>query len=228
MNAPSHDPDPKPEDAPSPKPEPVLDTVALRVMTFAHPAGVEIMLAALASQRARFPSEVYDRDEDAVPPGSDDHALSELARGLRYARRQAAILSADEARRYRRWLRHSAQIGASLAKGRLVIDPLTIPELPLREEYRDRFGIGRGEAACLVLARRLGSQVVFLSSDALACEAAASLGLAHLTLRDVLAAWVERSAPPIAEFDQLVDGMRTARFGLKHEFVEGLRQRLRP
>lgn len=43
-------------------PEPVLDTVVLRVMAFAHPNGIEILLETLNVSRARFPAEVYNRD----------------------------------------------------------------------------------------------------------------------------------------------------------------------
>lgn len=207
--------------------EPVLDTVALRVMAFAHPTGIDVVLAAHGVARARFPGEVYDRDEAALPLDADDHGLSEFARGLRHAWRQAASLPAAEAERYRRWLRHAAQLGGHFARGALVIDRLAVEELLLREEYRDRFGIGRGEAACLVLARRDGARVVFLSSDAVACAAAADLGLPFLTLPDVLAAWVDRVAPVVADLDAMVDGMRAARFGLKEEFVAELRQRAR-
>lgn len=207
-----------------PTPEPVLDTVALRVMAFAHPAGVDVVLTALAAARARFPGEVYDRDEAALPLAADDRGLSELARGLHHARRQVATLPAAEAKRYRDWLQHAAQIDAHLARGTLVIDRLEVEELLLREEHRDRYGIGRGEAACLILAQRYGAQVVFLSSDALACEAAATLGLSYLTLPDVLAAWVDRVTPTVADLDALIRGMRAARFGLKQDVIDRLRR----
>jgi hypothetical protein len=206
-------------------PDPVLDTVSLRVMAFAHPHGIAILLAALAAPKARFPAEVYDRDEDALPTDADDAALSELARGLRYARRQVDALPRAEAERFAAWLRHASQIPGHLARGTLVIDPLTVAELPLREHYRDHYGIGRGEAACLVLARRHGAAVVFLSSDAAACRAAADLGLPYLTLPDVLVAWVDRLRPTVAEIDALVAGMRAARFGLTPAVIADLHRR---
>lgn len=207
-------------------PEPVLDTVALRVMTFAHPDGLDILLTTLAAPRARFPAEVYNRDEDALAPDARDDVLSELARGLRYARHQAGSLPAPAAERYRTRLRHAEQLSRHLAGGTLVVDPLTLEELPRREELREVYGIGRGEAACLVLAERHGTQVVFLSSDAEACRVAGVLGLPYLTLQDVLERWVASMSPPLAALDAVLDGMREARFRLREEIVRTLRQQL--
>ena len=208
-------------------PELVLDTVVLRVMAFAHPNGITILLAALDAPNARFPAEVYNRDEDALPIGADDAELSELARGLRYARRQAASLPSDQAQWFAVWIQHATQITGHLAKRSLLIDPLTVGELALRERYRADYGIGRGEAACLVLARRYEAGAVFLSSDEVACQAARTLLLPVLTLPDVLTAWVGRLTPTVAEVDQLVAGMRAARFGLTSEFCDDLRRRAR-
>lgn len=202
----------------------VLDTVALRVMAFAHPDGIAMLLAALGTPRARCPAEVYNRDEDSLPAGADDVSLSELARGLRYARRQVASRAGFEALRYASWLQHAAQLSGHLARAELVIDRLTLDELPLRERYRTEYGIGRGEAACLVLARRHGPNVCFLSSDEVACRASRDLGLPYLTLQDVLVAWVERLKPDGSAIDALVAGMRAARFGLAQEFVNELRR----
>lgn len=206
-------------------PDPVLDTVSLRVMAFAHPRGIAILLAALGASRARFPAEVYDGDEDALPPDADDETLSELARGLRYARQQVDSLPAASFQRYAAWLQHAAQIAAHLTCATLVIDPLTASELPLRERYRADYGIGRGEAACLVLSCRRGSDSVFVSSDAVACQAAVDLGLSYLTLPDVLEAWVDRLKPTVADIDLLVAGMRAARFGLTSAAIGELHQR---
>jgi hypothetical protein len=208
-------------------PEPVLDTVSLRVMAFAHPDGIAILLAALEAARARFPAEVYNRDEDLLPAGAADEDLSELARGVRYVRRQAASLASADAQPFVTRLEHASQISDHLARGTLVIDPLTVDELPLRERYRDDYGIGRGEAACLVLARRYGTGMVFVSSDASAGRVAVALGVPTVTLPDVLTNWVDRLSPTVAELDALVAGMRAARFGLAQEFVETLRRRSR-
>lgn len=209
-------------------PEPVLDTVALRVMAFAHPRGIGVLLTALGVPRARFPTEVYNNDEDAAPLERGDAGFSELAAGLRFARREALSRPAAQARRYLTWLRNAAQLPDRLAQGTLVVDPLEVGELPQREELRERFGIGRGEAACLVLAQRHGAEVVFLSSDEDACDAAAELGLAYLTLKDVLTAWVRGAPPTVAELDAMVEGMRLAKFGLPPPFVEELRGQARP
>lgn len=212
----------------TPVPEPVLDTVSLRVMAFAHPDGIAILLTALGAAQARFPTEVYDADEEALPAGADDAELSELARGLRFARRHVASLPAASAQRYASWLEHSAQIRPHLGDGTLVIDPLTASELPLREQYRAGYGIGRGEAACLVLARRYGTEAVFLSSDVVACRAADDLEMPFLTLPDVLTAWVDRLKPTVAQVDVLIEGMRDARFGLTQPVIDELRRRARP
>jgi len=48
-------------------PERVLDTVVLRVLAFAHPRGIDILLRALDAPRACFPAEAYNADEDALP-----------------------------------------------------------------------------------------------------------------------------------------------------------------
>lgn len=205
-------------------PEPVLDTVSLRVMAFAHPDGIAILFNALGMNQARFPAEVYNHDENALPLDVDDATLSELARGLRYARRQVAARPANDAARYATWLTHATQIDRHLVLGSLVIDPLTVHELPLRDRHRAEFGIGRGEAACLALAQHLGAASMFLSSDTVACQAAAALGVPFLTLQDVLMAWVKRVHPSLADVDSLIAGMRAARFGLAPELVDTLRQ----
>lgn len=208
-------------------PEPILDTVSLRVMAFAHPEGIAILLSALGIAQARFPAEMYNHDENTLPLPADDATLSELARGLRYARRQVAARSPSEAARYATWLTHAAQIERHRGLGSLVVAPLQAYELPLRDRFRADFGIGRGEAACLVLARRHGAAAIFLSSDAVACQAATALDLPYLTLQDVLMAWVQRIHPSLANVDGLIAGMRAARFGLAPEFIASLRQHAR-
>lgn len=203
--------------------EVVLDTVALRVMAFAHPDGIDILLAALAVAAARFPTEVYNADEDAPLPDAD---VSELARGLRFARRQVAAQPAVQGRRYATWLANTAQIAHHLAVGTLIIDPLTVDELPRREEVRQQFGIGTGEAAGIVLAERYGAIAIFLSSDDKAYRIAQLLGIRSLTLPNVLERWVTQQRPSLAEFDALVAGMGTAKFGLRADFARALRARL--
>ncbi len=64
----------------------IIDTVVLRVMAFAHPEGLNILLEALNASSARLPSEVYNLDEDDNRLQYKD--LSELAKGLRYAKRE--------------------------------------------------------------------------------------------------------------------------------------------
>lgn len=69
----------------------VLDTVVLRVFAFAHPQGIDILLAALNISQAVFPSEVYNLDENSLPLNAHDETLSELARGLRSNLRQVQL-----------------------------------------------------------------------------------------------------------------------------------------
>lgn len=70
----------------------VLDTVVLRVLAFAHPQGISILIEALNTSQACFPCEVYNQDEDSLPLSKSDKDLSELAAGLRYARRGVLTL----------------------------------------------------------------------------------------------------------------------------------------
>lgn len=203
--------------------EVVLDTVALRVMAFAHPDGIDILLAALAVPTARLPAEVYNADEDAPLMDVD---ISELARGLRFARRQVAMLPAAQGQRYATWLVNAAQITRHRAAGTLIIDPLAVEELPRREEVRQRFGIGVGESASIVLAERYGAVAIFLSSDDEAYRIAQVLGIRSLTLLDVLERWVTHQHPSLSVFDALVAGMGAAKFGLRADFAQTLRGRL--
>jgi predicted nucleic acid-binding protein len=193
-------------------------------MAFAHPNGLSMLLDALASPIARFPAEVYNRDEESLPLGDDDRDLSELARGLRFATRQVATRPLAQAQRYQACLRNAGQLAVLLDKGKLVIDPLTVEELPVRARLQDQHGIGRGEAAGLVLALRDNAAVVFVSSDVHACRVARRLGVPYRTLLDVVVAWVAIAQPAIEEIDDLVDGLRNARFGLTQNTVDRIRR----
>ncbi len=203
--------------------EVILDTVALRVMAFARPDGIDILLAAIAVAIARFPAEVYNADEDMPVADAD---VSELARGLRFARRQVATLPTAQGQRYATWLVNAAQITRHRAAGTLIIDPLAVEELPRREEVQQRFGIGRGESASIVLAERYGAVAIFLSSDDEAYRIAQMLGIRSLTLLDVLERWVTHQHPSLFVFDALVAGMGAAKFGLRANFAQALRVRL--
>lgn len=202
---------------------PVIDTVVLRVMGFAHPEGLDILLDALGVSRARFPTEVYNRDEDALPLNALDGTLSELARGLRYARRRVQVLPSAQAERYRTWLAHAEQLPRHLERESLFVDPLAVEELPQREALMQVFGIDLGEAACLVLAARSMVPALFLSADEAACRAAQAQGIPYLTLLDVLETWVERERPAVSEVERLVDGMRRAKYGLHTDIIERLK-----
>ena len=207
-------------------PEYVLDTVALRTMAFAHPRGVSILLEALAAPSARFPAEVYNQDEDRLPLSAFDDVLSELARGIRFTQRQISALPMSGAQRYRSWLENSTQLTGHFRDGSLLIDPLTVDEIPRRESFRQDYGIGRGEAACLVLVERYQAQGVFLSSDEPACKVAQHRGFAYVTLAQILESWVDRAKPTEDSLDMLIAGMRMARFGLTEGFAADLKRRL--
>jgi predicted nucleic acid-binding protein len=209
-----------------PKP-PVLDTVVLHAFGFGHPDGIETLLRVLQTEQARLPAEVYNADEDALPPGEDDEDLSELARGIRYARRQVRSRPPAEGERYRRWIEHAAQIEEHLKARSLTIDPLQVGELPDREALIDDYGIGRGEAACLVLAQRYGATAVFVSSDEEACQVAENIGVPQITIPEVLETWVNVFCPSVADFDDIVEGLRHAKFDPGEAFSASLRERLR-
>jgi predicted nucleic acid-binding protein len=206
--------------------EPVLDTMVLQAFGFGHPGGIELLLRVLQAETGRFPAEVYAADEEELPLREDDEDLSELARGLRYAKRQVQTLPPSEGERYQRWLDHASQIKEYMDTGDLVLDSVRVEELPKREELMAEHGIGRGEAACLVLALRYGAPAVFVSSDEEACEVADELGIQRITIRDVLRRWVNVLQPPTDKFDGLIEGLRQARFDPGEDFVESLRKQL--
>ncbi|WP_146109952.1 hypothetical protein [Salinibacter sp. 10B] len=200
--------------------------MVLQAFGFGHPGGIELLLRILQAENGRFPAEVYAADEGELSLGEDDEDLSELARGLRYAKRQVQTLPPAQGERYQRWLDHASQIKEHMDAGDLVLDPLGVEELPEREELMDEHGIGRGEAACLVLALRHGAPAVFVSSDEEASEVADELGIRRITIRDVLRSWVNVFGPSTAVFDELVEGLRQARFDPGEGFADSLRREL--
>jgi len=207
----------------------ILDTVVLRVMCFAHPRGIDILLEALNISCARFPTEIYNRDENSRALEEEDEGLSELAKGLRSAQRKIQISPQTESFRERRWLINSQQLNRHFNQGSLIVKTLTVEELYEREIIQEQFSrCDKGEAACLVLAKRYQGQAVFLSSDKKACQVAQEMGIPYLTLPDLIKAWVENKQPTIEEFDGLVNGIFAAKFNLKKSFVDldELRQRL--
>lgn len=112
-------------------------------------------------------------------------------------------------------------------EGSLIIDPLLlVEELPRREDLRNQYRIGRGEAAALTLVERYHPDAVFLSSDNQACSVSQQLGLPCLTLYDVLDRWVSRVSPTRGLFDVVVSGMEMARFKPDAQRIAELRQRL--
>jgi predicted nucleic acid-binding protein len=207
-------------------PKPILDNVVLRVMAFAHPNGLNILLQALAATCLYIPPEVYNRDESTLPINQRDINLSEFARGLRYATRQIQILPMPQARRYQTWLEHAAQVTQHLDHGSLQIQTLTLAELDERDIIQNTHQIGRGESACIVLAERHNLQAVFLSSDTKACRVAQSSGIDYLTLLDILERWIKQVHPSFEEFETLIIGMQSAKFSLKEAELSKLRKLL--
>lgn len=115
----------------------IIDTVVLRVMSFAHPQGINILLEALDVSSARFPAKVYNRDDESIPLENNDEGLSEFARGLRYAKRQTLAQS----KRYQTLLDNARQLEEHFDRGTLVVDRLTVEELDRREILRQRYPI---------------------------------------------------------------------------------------
>jgi predicted nucleic acid-binding protein len=205
---------------------PILDNVVLRVMAFAHPNGLNILLQALSVTCLYIPAEVYNRDESALPINQRDINLSEFARGLRYATRQIQTLPMPQALRYQTWLDHADQVRQHLDQGSLQIQALTLAELNERDIIQNTHQIGRGESACIVLAQRYNLQAVFLSSDTKACRIAQSLGIDYLTLLNILERWIVQTQPSPEAFEALVIGMQTAKFSLKETELSKLRNSL--
>ncbi len=194
----------------------IIDTVVLRVMAFAHPEGLNILLEALNTSSARLPSEVYNLDED--DNRLKDKDLSELAKGLRYAKREGRQV----------WLSNAEQLSQHFQQGTLIIETLSLEEIEERVNIELQYKIGKGESACLVLARRYQALAVFLSSDKKACQVAEAIGISYLTLQDIIEIWVELKQPTLEELNFLVNGMENASFRLPANFLEQLRQQCQP
>jgi predicted nucleic acid-binding protein len=204
--------------------EPVLDTMVLQAFGFGHPRGIDRLLRILLVERARFPAEVYNGETLPLSKGKEN--LSELALGLDYAERQIRTRPRVETERFESWIENASQLEGHLRSGSLEIDPLRVEELPEREDLMETYGIGRGEAACLVLARRHGAPAVFVSADQEACEVADEIGIPRTTIRDLLERWVNVFSPPAEKFDAMIEGLRRARFDPGEDFVGSLREQL--
>jgi hypothetical protein len=213
--------------------KPIVDNVVLRVMTFAHPDGLDILLAAIslevseASPRPYLivPAEVYNFDQSSVLLDQSEENLSELAKGIRYATRQVRDLPQLAAMRFQTWLDNASQLTKHLAEQSLQIQTLTLEELGDRDEMQHKYFIGRGEAACLVLAQRYGLQAVFLSSDEKACRVASLLKIDHTTIPEILEKWITLQNPSLKLFEELIAGMRSAKFILKEADLVRLRNK---
>lgn len=219
LNIPSPPPDPSKRES-----GPVLDTMILQTFGFGHPEGIETLLRILLVKRARFPTEVYNGE--TLPLTEDNEDLSELALGLGYAEDQTRTRPATEAERFQKWIDNASQLQEHLRDGALEIDSLYTEELPEREDLMETYGIGKGEAACLVLAQRHGAPAVFVSADREACEVADEIGIPRMTIRDLLERWVNVFSPPAEEFDAMIEGLRRARFDPGEDLVASLRESL--
>jgi hypothetical protein len=167
--------------------EPVLDVGALRAAAFTPGGGLARLLAAMTAPACRVPAEVYNGDEDASLP-VDDVGLSVLARDIRALRRRADDRHWATSQHERAALRNAERLRDHLADGTLVVDALWPGELLRREELQLRYGIGRGEAASLVLAERHGAAVVYRSTGDFACDAARREGVRFVAIREAVAA----------------------------------------
>lgn len=209
-------------------PKPILDTNVLRHFSFAHPRGLDILLIGVGSPRAYFPAEVYNRDERRLPLEQQaDEELSELARGLRGAWRLVARGPAEHVIRYQTWLDHSRQLMDHIERGSLMVDPITLEELAQRVAIEQRFGIAKGEAACLVLALRHGGIAVFTSTDKAALRAAENLGVSILSGPAILRSWIETFHPGRGELDDLLSGLADAKYRLREIEVKQLTELLK-
>jgi len=168
-------------------PDPVLDIGLLRFAAFTLPGGLPRLLEILAASAAHVPAEVYNGDEDAPIP-ADDIALSSLARDIRALRQRADALHWSVSQRERAALRQAEQLQAHHDDGVLIVDALQPDDLPRREQLQERHGIGRSEAASLVLAERSGAAVVYRSPEDFACEIALYEGIRVMALRTAVAA----------------------------------------
>ncbi len=79
----------------------------------------------------------------------------------------------------------------------------------------NKYGIGLGESACLVLAERESHTAVFLSSDKKCIQAADDLNISFLTIPNILTKWVQQRQPNLNLLQKLINGMRNAKFALK-------------
>jgi predicted nucleic acid-binding protein len=140
--------------------------------------------------------------------------------------RKEKVESTSVSKRYRTWLENARQIPLHFEQGDFIVEPLHIEGLLLRKQIEEHYGIGRGEAACIVLASRHGARGVLLSSDAEACVAAQAAGLDFLCLPDILVSWIDNVSPTRATLDTLLHGMRQAKFGLSETLTSTLEQRL--
>lgn len=201
---------------------PILDTNVLQHFAFAHPDGINILLKGIKNQSAYFPREIYNQDENELPLENHDVELSELARGLRYAKRRAMNPSDEKASRYQTWLNNSKQLPRHLERGSLIIAELVANEIPKREAVISQFGIAKGEAACLVLAQRFERVAVFTSMDNRALRAAEQLSIGVVSGLDVLMSYVKDQRPSEDFLRDFLEGLSNAGYRLRDTEIEQL------
>lgn len=167
--------------------EPILDAGVLRAAVFTMSGGLMGLLTVVGASASRVPPEVYNSDED-VRLLADDAGLSVLARDFRAMRRRVDAGHWASVHGERASLRDAQRLRYHLEDETLIVDPLQPEELPRRENLRDHYGIGRGEAASLVLAERYGVEIIYLSPGGLAYDAARREGVRSIAIRDAVAA----------------------------------------
>lgn len=167
--------------------DPVLAASTLRAIAFSTPGHLPLLLEAMHASAARVPVETYNCDEDADFP-EGDIGFSAVAREVQTLRHRVQDLPWPRTQRESAALRRAEILAEYVSHGLLVIDPLSLGELRRREALRDRHGIGRGEAASLVLASRHNVPVAYFSPDDSILEIARCEGVAIFSVPGAIAA----------------------------------------
>ncbi|MGI9119669.1 MAG: hypothetical protein ACR2G7_06025, partial [Acidimicrobiales bacterium] len=180
-----------PTAASSASPESVVDTVVLRYFLLVDEA--HLLLELLGSPIAT-PRIVYDDDEAADTP---DHVRSEITRSVAYQRRASADLARNvEARQEASCnAERLSRVTALHESGSLVILDLSTEELALVghltspdgcKDFRLRFPLDAGEAACIALAVTRSLVLVTDDGDALSALARHAPGHPYERIRKLL------------------------------------------
>ena len=97
-----------------------------------------------------------------------------------------------------------------------------IEELLLRDQLERSHKLGRGEAACIVLAEREHAPALFVSEDDEACKVARIRGVNVVMRQSVLEHWVKQTKPSRTDLDMLLRGLEKARFTVHPQEIKAL------